>query len=157
MATAPYNPAIYSSLATSYAQAGQSETANAILIERQNAEFKNTKSWIDKGYLFVIWLLADYGHRPELGLVWIAGFVLLAAVIQVGTEPDREWKAARQLAGLRLRFRHSRHSAQSGLFGAPVQGVAAVLRLFHALPERGRRRAGSRDAEEVCQRTVRTG
>jgi hypothetical protein len=81
MAAAPYNPAIHTSLAASYAQAGQSETANAILIERQNAEFKNTKSWIDKGYLFVIWLLADYGYRPELGLVWIAGFVLLAAVI----------------------------------------------------------------------------
>jgi hypothetical protein len=81
MAAAPYNPAIYTGLAASYAQAGQSETANAILNERQNAEFKNTKSWIDKGYLFVIWLLADYGYRPEFGLVWIAGFVLLAAVI----------------------------------------------------------------------------
>lgn len=81
MAAAPYNPAIYTNLAASYAQAGQSETANAILVERQNAEFKNTKSWIDRGYLFVIWLLADYGYRPELGLLWIAGFVLLAAVI----------------------------------------------------------------------------
>jgi hypothetical protein len=80
-ANTPYNPALYANLATSYAQAGQPDIANAILIEKQNAEFSNTSSWIDKTYLFVIWLLADYGYRPELGLLWIAGFVIVSAMI----------------------------------------------------------------------------
>jgi hypothetical protein len=80
-ANSPYNPALYANLATSYAEAGQPNVANAILIEKQNAEFGNASSWLDKAYLFIIWLLADYGYRPELGLLWIAGFVIVSAVI----------------------------------------------------------------------------
>lgn len=80
-ANSPYNPALYANVATSYSEAGQPDLANAILIEKQNAEFSNTSSWIDKTYLFVIWLLADYGYRPEVGLLWIAGFVIVSAVI----------------------------------------------------------------------------
>lgn len=80
-ANAPYNPALYARFATSYAEAGQPDTANAILIEKQNAEYRNASSLLDKAYLFMIWLLADYGYRPELGLLWIVGFVIVSALI----------------------------------------------------------------------------
>lgn len=80
-ANAPYNPALYAHVAASYADAGQPDAANAILIEKQNAEFANASSFVDKAYLFTIWLLADYGYRPEFGLLWIAGFVLVSALI----------------------------------------------------------------------------
>ena len=80
-ANSPYNPALFANLATSYSEAGQPDTASAILVEKQNAEYRNASSWIDKTYLFTIWLLADYGYRPELGLLWIIGFVLVAALI----------------------------------------------------------------------------
>lgn len=80
-ANTPYNPALYTNLASSYTEADQPDVANAILIEKQNAEFKNASSFVDRAYLFIIWLLADYGYRPELGLLWIAGFVLVSAII----------------------------------------------------------------------------
>ncbi len=80
-ANAQYNPALFGSMAASYAEAGQPDVANAILIEKQNAEYRHAASYVDKAYLFVIWLLADYGYRPELGLLWIIGFVIVAALI----------------------------------------------------------------------------
>jgi hypothetical protein len=80
-ANKPYNPALYAHLAASYADAGQPDTANDILIDKQNAEYKNATSLMDKAYLYMIWLLADYGYRPELGLLWITGFVLVSALI----------------------------------------------------------------------------
>ena len=80
-ANQPYNPALYTNLATSYAEAGQPDVANAILVEKQNAEYKNASSVLDKSYLFMTWLLADYGYRPEIGLLWIIGFVIVSALI----------------------------------------------------------------------------
>jgi hypothetical protein len=80
-ANSPYNPALYANLATSYSDAGQPDSANAILVEKQNAEYRIASSFLDKTYLFTIWLLADYGYRPEIGLLWIVGFVLVSALI----------------------------------------------------------------------------
>ncbi len=80
-ANQPYNPALYTNLATSYAEAGQPDVANSILVEKQNAEYRNTSSVLDKSYLFMTWLLADYGYRPEIGLLWIIAFVLVSALI----------------------------------------------------------------------------
>jgi hypothetical protein len=80
-ATTEYNPGVYTALADSYTNSGQSGTASDIMIEKRNAEYAHAGSWLDTGYLFVIWLLADYGYRPELGLLWILGFVGATALI----------------------------------------------------------------------------
>jgi hypothetical protein len=76
-----YNPAIYKALAESYENAGQSDTATEILIAKANADYASESSFLAKSYLFAIWLLADYGYRPELGLLWILGFVAIAALV----------------------------------------------------------------------------
>jgi hypothetical protein len=80
-ATTEYNPGVYTALAESYTNSGQSGTASDIMIEKRNAEYAHADSWLDKGSLFVIWLLADYGYRPEIGLLWILGFVGITALI----------------------------------------------------------------------------
>ncbi len=75
------NPGLYTRLAASYSEAGQADVARDILIARQNAEFAHSNDVLEKSYLFMAWLLADYGYRPENGLLWIAGFVVVAAFI----------------------------------------------------------------------------
>ncbi len=80
-ATSTYNPGVYTALAASYAEAGQSQTANDVLIARQNAEFLYSESPSMKAYLFMTWLLANYGYRPEIGLLWILGFVGVATLV----------------------------------------------------------------------------
>src|SRR5438105_4858190 len=46
-----------------------------------DGEYENTQDWLHKSFLYMIWMLGAYGHRPEIGLLWIAGFVCLGALI----------------------------------------------------------------------------
>ena len=76
-----YVPSLYTGLAAAYQNDGQSETASDILIAKQNADYAYSTSPLDKTYLFVTWILADYGYHPEIGLLWIVGFVGIATLV----------------------------------------------------------------------------
>jgi hypothetical protein len=97
-ASSEYTPGLYTGLAASYLDGGQSETASDIIIAKQNADYAYSASPLEKIYLFVTWILADYGYHPEIGLLWIVGFVGIAAfvfktgetLLASGTRP-RNW------------------------------------------------------------------
>jgi hypothetical protein len=76
-----YVPSLYTGLAAAYQNDGQSETASDILIAKQNADYAYSTSPLEKIYLFVTWILADYGYHPEIGLLWIVGFVGIATLV----------------------------------------------------------------------------
>jgi hypothetical protein len=76
-----YTPGLYTGLAASYFEGGQSGTASDILIAKQNADYAHSDSPLEKVYLFVTWMLADYGYHPEIGLLWIVGFVAVATLV----------------------------------------------------------------------------
>jgi uncharacterized protein YjbI with pentapeptide repeats len=78
---AVYSPALYDRVATSYGELGQSGIVRSILIEKQNAEFEHASSFWERGYLFITWVLAGYGYRPEIGFAWIGLFVFVGAII----------------------------------------------------------------------------
>jgi hypothetical protein len=80
-ASSEYTPGLYTGLANSYLDGGQSGAASDILIAKQNADYAHSGSLFEKTYLFVTWLLADYGFHPEVGLLWILGFVGVATVV----------------------------------------------------------------------------
>jgi hypothetical protein len=75
-----YNPTLYTKLAKSYSDAGQTGVARNLLIERQNSEYRHANA-ITKCYLFAFWLVAAYGYRPELGFLWIFVFVVIGWAI----------------------------------------------------------------------------
>jgi hypothetical protein len=81
--TPQYSPSMYSSLAKAYLDSGQSDIARRILIAKQNEEFERAGWGWEAFYLFVTWLIADYGYHPEIGFLWIIGFVLLGGIIFV--------------------------------------------------------------------------
>ncbi|RZN18819.1 hypothetical protein CWO90_35940 [Bradyrhizobium sp. Leo121] len=68
----------YTLIAKSYAQRGETHNSDKILIAKNNQDWH----WADiasvdfLGLTFT-WLVADYGFHPEVGFLWIAGFVLL--------------------------------------------------------------------------------
>lgn len=76
-----FNPRLYDTLAKSYFDAGQAETARAILIEKRNEEYKYSESMWWSAWLYIQWLFTRYGYFPLLGLTWIAGFAAVSAVI----------------------------------------------------------------------------
>jgi hypothetical protein len=76
-----YTPGLYAALAASYLAGGQSGVASDILIAKQNADYANSSFVSEKTYLFVTWLLADYGYHPEIGLLWIIAFVGIATIV----------------------------------------------------------------------------
>jgi hypothetical protein len=80
-ASSEYTPGLYTGLAASYLAGGQSGTASDILIAKQNADYAHSDSPLEKVYLFVTWMLADYGYHPEIGLLWIVGFVAVATLV----------------------------------------------------------------------------
>jgi hypothetical protein len=80
-ATSDYYPRLYERLAKTYADQGQQEVARKILIRKQDAAFRHSNSILEKAYLFVMWLTTNYGYRPQIGLVWIAGFAVVSAII----------------------------------------------------------------------------
>lgn len=80
-ASSDYVPGLYTGLAASYLADGQSGMASDILIAKQNADYAHSTSPLEKFYLFVTWLLADYGYHPEIGLLWVIGFVGIATLV----------------------------------------------------------------------------
>jgi hypothetical protein len=76
-----YNSDIYDKFAKTYSDAGQANVARSILIEKNNAAFRHSESSWDKISLFTMWAIFAYGHKPEIGLVWILLFVISAAII----------------------------------------------------------------------------
>jgi hypothetical protein len=93
-----YSSGFYDKLAKSYSEVGQSSMARSILIQRQNAEYQHAGSWFEKAYLFVWWLLSGYGYKPEIGLAWILGCVVVGAFVFksggkaiVTPGPPRSW------------------------------------------------------------------
>jgi hypothetical protein len=94
-----YNPSIYAGLAKSYAAAGRNDVARDILIAQNDAELHSSSSpWFRKMYLWVTQFLVVYGYRPEIGLAWIFGFVLVGAVVfhtgartVIGSKRPRNW------------------------------------------------------------------
>jgi hypothetical protein len=80
-ASSEYTPGLYAGLAASYLDGGQSGAASDISIAKQNADYAHSDSPLEKIYLFVTWALADYGYHPEIGLLWIAGFVGIATFV----------------------------------------------------------------------------
>lgn len=68
----------YTLIAKSYAQRGETHNSDKILIAKNNQDWH----WADLVSLDFVgltftWLVADYGFHPEVGFLWIAGFVLL--------------------------------------------------------------------------------
>jgi hypothetical protein len=93
-----YNPGIYTVVAKSYAAAGRGDLAQEILIAQSDAELRSSSTpWFRKLYLSITRYVVGYGYRPEIGLAWIFGFVVVstlvfrsAAEIASG-EPPRSW------------------------------------------------------------------
>ena len=80
-ASSEYTPSLYTGLAASYLDGGRSGTASDILIAKQNADYAYSASPLEKIYLFVTWILADYGYHPEIGMLWIVAFVGIATLV----------------------------------------------------------------------------
>jgi hypothetical protein len=76
-----FSPQNYSKLAKSYSDSGQTDVARDILIEMRNSEYRHADTILTKCYLFVWWLAAAYGYRPEVGFVWILVFVTIGWAI----------------------------------------------------------------------------
>ena len=72
---------IYDVLAQTYSEEGRNDLARAVLIERENAIFRFSHDWWEKAYLWLSWVLAGYGYRPEFGIAWVLVFVGLGTVI----------------------------------------------------------------------------
>jgi hypothetical protein len=109
---------LYPEVSEMYRRAGRSEVAREILAEG-DAQFEKTSPiWWERGLYFAAWLLCDYGYRPEVGLGWILGFVLIGALIFFsgqGSVPANRRPASwlafafdAVLPGIRLDERHSK-------------------------------------------------
>ncbi len=93
-----YAPELYERLAKSYTEVGKPDVARSILIAKQNAEYDHTDSGWWRALLFLWWLLTAYGYRPEIGMLWIVGMVVVGTIIfksgetrVVANEWPRSW------------------------------------------------------------------
>jgi len=75
-----YIPQIYSTLAKSYNDSSQPETARAILIVGQETALRYSRSWFQIAWLSVIKSLVVFGYLPELGFMWIFAIVFMASI-----------------------------------------------------------------------------
>lgn len=76
IAEASYSPAMYETVAKSYANRGRSALAQQIMVERHDQDYRRGE-WSEKVPLFLSWALYGYGYHPELGLFWIVVFVAI--------------------------------------------------------------------------------
>jgi hypothetical protein len=95
---ADYSSGFYDKLAKSYIEIGRSAVARSILIQKMNEEYRHADSVWQKVYLFIWWLFSGYGYKPEIGLAWIFGCVVIGAIIfKSGAQqfveemPTRSW------------------------------------------------------------------
>jgi hypothetical protein len=72
---------LFDVLAKTYSDEGRNDLARAVLIERENAVLKRSNVWWERGYLWLSWVFAGYGYRPEFGIGWVLAFILLGTVV----------------------------------------------------------------------------
>jgi hypothetical protein len=81
-----YMPQIYTTLAKSYTDTGQPETARAILIFGQMVSLQHSQSWFQTAWLSMTKSLVGFGYIPELGFLWILLIVFAASIILMSGE-----------------------------------------------------------------------
>jgi hypothetical protein len=74
----------YTLIAKSYAERGETGISDSVLIAKNNQDWRwhfADGQWFEFVWLTFTWLVAAYGFHPEMGFVWIGGFVVLGWAI----------------------------------------------------------------------------
>jgi hypothetical protein len=72
----------YTLIAKSYAERGETSISDRVLIQKNYQDWRLADRWtLDFAWLTFTRFVAVYGFHPELGFVWIGGFVVLGWVI----------------------------------------------------------------------------